>query len=120
MYSSRFHLADMQVCQAENLHVCHQYDCAVYTSANKLEQQQDHLAKHHDSRTISNLVLCLKSIQGKLPPNYNPILDKGPQFINNNTEPDPANFQLGVCEKVEKGSLEQLDEGFMGIIYFSS
>ena len=117
MYSSRFHLADMQVCQAENLHVCHQYDCAVYTSANKLEQQQDHLAKHHDSRTISNLVLCLKSIQGELPPNYNPILDKGLQFIHSNIAPNPARFCSGVCEKVAPSLHEQFANVFMGIVH---
>ena len=115
IHSSHFHLANMQICQAIDLHVCPQCDCAVNTSVNKLEQH--HHAKHHDSRTISNLVLCLKPIQAEVPSNYNLIWDEGLQFIHGNIGPDRANFQSGVCEKVGKGWQEQFDEIFMGIIY---
>ena len=93
MNSTHFHLADMQICQMANLHTCSQCDCVIYTA-------QDHRTNHHDSRTTTNLDLCLKHIQGKLPPNYNPIWEKGLECIYSSIAPDPASFRVGVCGKV--------------------
>ena len=76
--------------QATNLHGCTQCDCAVFTSDKKLAHH--HHTKHHDSQKITNLALCFKLIQGELPPNHNPIWDKGLQFIHHNIAPNPASF----------------------------
>jgi len=115
MHSTHFHLADMQICQTANLHACSQCDCAIYTSKKTLAHH--HRTKHHDSRTTTNLDLCLKHIQGKLPPNYNPIWEKGLEFIYSNIAPDPASFRAGVCGNVSAVMQTQFDDVIIGIIY---
>ena len=114
-HSAQFHKADMEICEAANIHVCPQCPCAIFTSDKKLAQH--HRTHHTDTRTVPNLALCLKHIQGELPPNYNPIWDEGLKFIHDNIEPDPANFCSGVCEKVDAGLREQFDDIVMGVIY---
>ena len=72
---------------------------------------------HSISRTITNLELYLKHIQGKLPPTYNPIWDKGLEFIHDNITPNPASFCSRVFKKVTPALREQLDDVVMGVIY---
>ena len=115
MHALHFRLADIQICQATNLHVCTQCNCAIFTSENTLAQH--HGTKHHDSQITTNLDLCIKHIQGELPPNQNLMWDKGLQFIHDNIAPDPASFWSGVCEKVLPKLQEQFDDVVMGIIY---
>ena len=105
----------MQIWQTVNLHACSQCDFAIYISEKTLAHH--HHTKHHDSRTTTSLDLCLKHIQVKLPPNYNPIWEKGLEFIYSNIAPDPASFRAGVCEKVSAAIQTQFDDVVMGIIY---
>ena len=78
MHKNHIHLADMQLCQLANVHICQQCDCEVFPNEEKLLEHKR--AVHPNSRVASNINICRRYLQGPQSLNYNlqPHLAKRP------------------------------------------
>ena len=117
-HSTDIHLANIQLCQEVNVHICAQCPCEVFHSAKKLAQHQKN--QHPNRRTASNHHLCTQFIQGPVEPNYVPRWDRGLQFIADHLKPDPTTFRSGVAEKIPARLRAEFDDVFIGIVKASN
>ena len=71
---------------------------------------------HPNTRTATNVDLCLTHILGEYSPNYTVDWKGGLRFVAKHLTPQPPSFRAGVSEKVCKDLLAQFDDTFAGIL----